>query len=97
MHKLSRSFLNGALGLLWFGFSAVALAQQSGVSGSVTDQANAAAANASVELINLTSNSIRSARVDASGKYSFTEVAAGSYRLVVEASGYNEAFVVRGL
>ena len=66
------------------------LAQHGGVSGTVNDSANAAVTTATVELINLASNNIRSARVDASGKFNFTEIAPGQYRLVVKAPGYNE-------
>lgn len=90
MHKLFRPALNGLLGVLLLGCFHVAFARQGGVAGAVTDQANAAVANASVELINLTSNSIRSVRVDASGKYSFGDVSPGQYRLVVKAPGYND-------
>ncbi|MGH9837557.1 MAG: TonB-dependent receptor domain-containing protein [Blastocatellia bacterium] len=89
MRKLSRSFFHGLPCAMLLGIGGLALAQ-SGVSGSITDQANAAVANASVELINLTSNSIRSVRVDASGKYSFSDVSPGQYRLVVKAPGYND-------
>ncbi len=67
------------------------LAQQGGVSGAINDSANAAVTTATVELINLASNSIRSARVDGSGKFNFNDVAPGQYRLVVKAPGYNES------
>jgi outer membrane receptor protein involved in Fe transport len=82
-----RSFIVVLPMLVWMAGNAWA---QTGVSGSVADQAGAAVANASVELINLSSNSIRPARVDAAGKYSFSDVAPGPYRLVVKAPGYND-------
>jgi outer membrane receptor protein involved in Fe transport len=82
-----RSFIVVLLMLVWMAGNSWA---QTGVSGSVADQAGAAVANASVELINLSSNSIRPARVDAAGKYSFSDVAPGPYRLVVKAPGYND-------
>ena len=67
-----------------------ALAQQGSVSGVVNDSANAAVTSATVELINLATSNVRNTRVDNSGKFTFTDVAPGQYRVVVKAPGYNE-------
>ncbi|MBI1761029.1 MAG: TonB-dependent receptor plug domain-containing protein [Acidobacteria bacterium] len=66
------------------------LAQQGSVTGAVNDTAGAAVITATVELINLAASNVRTARPDANGKYSFSDVAAGQYRLVVKAPGYND-------
>ncbi len=85
-HSLRASLLLALCSVL----AQAVLAQQGGVSGALYDSAGAAVTTATVELINLASNSIRTARPDAKGKYSFTDVAAGQYRLVAKVPGYND-------
>ncbi len=85
-----------ALAMSW---ATPALAENGSVSGTVTDPSGAIVVNATAELINLASNVIRSAKVDGAGKYSFTELNDGRYRLVIRAPGYNNVgrtIVVQG-
>lgn len=70
--------------------SQVGMAQQGGISGAVNDSAGAAVSTAMVDLINLATSSVRTTRTENAGKFSFTEVAAGQYRLVAKAPGYND-------
>lgn len=88
---LWQSLRAGLLLVLCGGLSQAVRAQQGGVSGTIKDSAGAIVINATVALVNLTSSNIRTARVDANGKYSFINVAAGHYRLLVEAPGYNDS------
>lgn len=88
---LWQSLRAGLVVALCSGLAQAVLAQQGGVSGTVNDSAGAAVVTATVDLINLASSSIRTTRADASGKFSFDKLAAGQYRLVVKAPGYNDS------
>jgi hypothetical protein len=55
------------------------------LSGTVKDPAGEAVGAATVELINLASNAIRVARVNAAGRYEFESLPPGQYRLVARA------------
>ncbi len=56
--------------------------------GNVTDPGGAAIPNATVHLINSATNSDRTTTTDQRGKYSFSGVAPGTYRLLIEAPGF---------
>lgn len=58
--------------------------------GSVTDPSGAAIPNATVHLINPATHADRTATTDAHGIYTFQEVAPGTYRLLVEAPGFEK-------
>lgn len=70
--------------------SQMGLAQQGAISGTVKDSAGAAVTTATVDLINLATSSIQTTRTNNDGKFSFTEVTGGQYRLVAKAPGYND-------
>lgn len=75
--------------VLLVGWPGVARAQQGSVSGTVIDTSGAVVAGATVNLINLASNVIRTAVTDPNGKFEITGLPSGQYRLVVKATGYN--------
>lgn len=58
--------------------------------GNVTDPNGAAISNATVHLINPASNSDRTTTTDQRGSYTFSDVAPGTYRLLVQAQGFEE-------
>lgn len=67
----------------------LALAQGTGsLSGSVLDPGGAVVPGAAVTLRDLRSNSIRQTSANAEGQYLITPLAAGEYRLEIEASGF---------
>ena len=69
--------------------SPLALAQGTGsLSGSILDPGGAAVPDAKVTLRDLRNNSTRQASTNAEGQYSITPLAAGEYRLEIEASGF---------
>ncbi|SPF38736.1 Cna B domain protein [Candidatus Sulfopaludibacter sp. SbA4] len=61
------------------------------VSGQVTDQQNAIVAGAEVRLIDVGTNIARSAVTNETGRYSFINVAPGSYDITVEKPGFSQA------
>ena len=71
--------------------SSLAWSQMRGsLRGSITDPSGAAIPNASVHLINAATHSDRTATTNAHGIYTFQEVAPGTYRLLVEAPGFEK-------
>ncbi|MGB6481896.1 MAG: carboxypeptidase regulatory-like domain-containing protein [Candidatus Acidiferrales bacterium] len=58
--------------------------------GNVTDPSGAAIPNATVHLINSANNSDRTTTTDQRGAYAFAEVVPGTYRLLVEAQGFEK-------
>lgn len=64
--------------------------------GSVTDPSGAAVPKAKVRLIRSSDNSEQAAVTDQQGSYSFSQVAPGTYRVVVDAQGF-EAYEKVGL
>jgi len=89
--RLLRASGSATLTVLFLSWTNVVLAQGGSLSGTVTESSGAVVVSASVELINLTSNRIRTTRVDGKGKYEFTGLPDGQYRLVVKAPGYNDS------
>ncbi len=61
------------------------------VSGTVTDQTDAAVPGATVTLSNSTNGFRRNTTTDNNGNYSFPGIAPGKYQLEVEASGFSKA------
>ncbi|MBI3950804.1 MAG: TonB-dependent receptor [Acidobacteria bacterium] len=90
MNLLKQAF-RGALTVLLLCWTTTTMAQDGTISGSVIDPNGAVVVGATVELINLASNRIRSTKTDGSGKYEFTGLPDGRYRLVVKAAGYNDS------
>jgi hypothetical protein len=58
--------------------------------GNITDPSGAAIPNATVHLINFATNSDRTTTTDQRGSYTFADVIAGTYRLLVEAPGFEK-------
>ena len=56
--------------------------------GSVTDPSGAPIPNATVHLINSVDNFDRTASTDAGGNFAFSDVITGTYRLLIEAAGF---------
>lgn len=56
--------------------------------GNVTDPSGAAIPDATVHLINSATNSDQTTTTDQRGRYTFSEVAPGAYRLLIEAPGF---------
>jgi len=86
----SLRFCAGAVGMAIFFLGSIPSLSQTQVllRGSVTDPSGAAIANAVLHLINTANNSDRTAATAQSGKYAFPDVAPGTYRLLVEAAGF---------
>lgn len=78
------------VGLLLLGSSPAWSQMPSSLRGSVTDPSGAAIPNATVHLINPATHSDRTATTDAHGIYTFQEVAPRTYRLLVEAPGFEK-------
>ena len=68
--------------------SAIAAAQTSQLSGIVTDPSGGVIPGATLEMENLATGLKRTVVSDAAGAYAFLQVAPGTYRLVVKASGF---------
>ena len=66
----------------------MAHAQSSAVSGVVTDPSGAAVAGATVNLTNIDTGVNRAAVADPQGRYQFSQVTPGNYRIKAEAAGF---------
>ena len=66
-------------------------AQRSRINGFVTDPAGAFVANATVTLNNVDRNQSVTTHTDATGRYEFTELTFGNYKVSVEQSGFKKA------
>jgi hypothetical protein len=87
----SRLSLRAVLGLILFS-APLALAQfTSNVQGVVQDSSGAVVPKATVTLTNNATQGTRSATTDNDGNYRFVSLAPGSYKLTVEASGYQRS------
>lgn len=82
--------------LIFVNATALLLAQGGAFSGSVTDPSGAAVTSAKVLARNTANGTTREAAVAASGLYQIAGLAPGSYRLEVEASGFQK-FIQSGL
>jgi len=75
-------------------FSTAALAQfTSSVQGVVEDSTGAGVSKATIHLINNNTQATQSATTDGSGNFEFVSLAPGSYKVIVEASGFAKAQV----
>ncbi|MCI0422376.1 MAG: carboxypeptidase-like regulatory domain-containing protein, partial [Acidobacteria bacterium] len=72
--KLLRWTFQGMLTVLLITWATTVMAQQGRVTGTVTDPAGNVVAEATVELINLASNRIRTTKVDGNGRYEFADL-----------------------
>jgi hypothetical protein len=90
MHERFRKRLGAVLPLLLFIVLTVAsYAQNARFTGQVTDSQNAAVAHATIDITNQDTGAQRHAETDESGTYTVPYLAAGHYRIVVEAPGFN--------
>jgi iron complex outermembrane receptor protein len=86
--KRSRTILTAGLFLCLAGVSQV-LAQQNGtLAGTVSDQAGKAIPGATIEFRNEVNGASRSIAADSEGKFSATDVAPGTYTIMVAAPGF---------
>jgi hypothetical protein len=77
--------------LLWASFCSAQFT--SSVQGSVQDPSGAAVPNATVDLLNVKTNTMSAAATDAVGNFHFESLAPGSYKLTATASGFRKAEV----
>ncbi|MBM3756441.1 MAG: carboxypeptidase regulatory-like domain-containing protein [Acidobacteria bacterium] len=63
------------------------------LNGVVSDPSGAVVPNATVELINVDTNSKRDTATDASGSFAFQQVNPGNYRLSAKATGFSSALI----
>jgi hypothetical protein len=73
-----------------FGFPANAQSDLTSVTGTIHDPSGASVPNATVTMKNDATGSERKATTDSSGVYSITSIPAGSYTMIVEASGFQK-------
>src|SRR5262249_9086387 len=74
--------------------AATAVAQESGgatINGTVTDPSGALIAGAKITATQVTTSTQRTTRTSNAGLYSFSALAAGSYDLIIEATGFKQA------
>lgn len=84
----------GYVFLLVMGVSLLAHAQSgtsSAISGTVTDATGALLPNASITAMETNTKAIRSGKTDASGRYLFSQVNPGTYRVTIQVSGFAPA------
>jgi iron complex outermembrane receptor protein len=81
-----------ALGIFISG-AASAMAQSANVSGTIKDPDQSVVSNAVVTLTNAATGQSLQGTTDAAGRYSFTTVAAGTYRLEAHKDGFSPAVV----
>ncbi|HKY26556.1 MAG TPA: carboxypeptidase regulatory-like domain-containing protein, partial [Pyrinomonadaceae bacterium] len=87
MLKATRYFL--LLAAFVLGISVPAFGQGTGtISGTVSDEKQAAVVNATVTARNTATNSTRTSQTDSDGRYRFENMAIGSYEITVENSGF---------
>jgi hypothetical protein len=60
------------------------------ISGSVTDSSGGSIANATVQIVNAQTSQSRSTTSDSDGRFVFTELLPGTYRLMIENSGFKK-------
>jgi hypothetical protein len=77
--------------VLWASFCSAQFT--SSVQGSVQDPSGAAIPKATVNLLNVRTNGIRTASTDAAGNFDFESLAPGSYKVTAEANGFRKAEV----
>ena len=91
LHFLSRAF---ALGLLFIAstmsVSAQSQALNGQIEGTVSDQNNAAVANATITVTNIETGAIRTVTTDESGVYRFPLLSLGTYIITVEAANFKK-------
>lgn len=85
----SKRLFFSILFLALFGFSAFSQNRQETIKGTITDANGANIAGAKVKVRNKISGSESQTQTDANGNFSFDGLAAGNYRVTVEASGFS--------
>ena len=91
-----RSFARFLSALLVIGLFALPVFSQQGTStvrGTVKDPQGNVVAGASVKLISVANNAVRSAQTSDEGNFVFEAVQVGDYRLEVEASGFKKGVI----
>jgi hypothetical protein len=88
MRKISELLLTG------FGFAAMLAGQGlTSVSGNTKDPTGAIIPGVSVQLANVGTGAERNQVSDSQGRYSFSQVQPGSYKLTAKASGFNDVAI----
>lgn len=90
LRKSGSAALFVLLATLLFSIGALAQSGTSGISGTITDQAGAVVPGATVKLINPATNFERTTTANDAGRYTFSGVPAATYRIEVEAAGFNK-------
>jgi outer membrane receptor protein involved in Fe transport len=80
---------------LLLGTPFVALAQQAGIVGTVTDQSGAVVSQAVVEAKNLATGTSHQAITNDVGQYTISDLGVGTYQLVIEKKGFRRGVVER--
>src|SRR5688500_20214799 len=92
----SPTFLLGAILVLAAATSAFAQAGSTGaITGSVRDEKGAGVPNATIEIVNVTGVTERTATSDSNGNFNAQQLSPGTYKLVVSAPGFSKAEVDR--
>jgi hypothetical protein len=81
---------------LWLSSTLLAgslFAQQTQLSGTVTDPTGAVIPNATLSLVSTTTGAQRDATADGEGRYTFLQVTPGSYKLTAKAAGFSDVVV----
>jgi hypothetical protein len=68
-------------------------AQQTQLSGTVTDPTGAVIPNATLSLVSNTTGATREGTADSEGRYSFLQVTPGTYKLTAKAAGFSDVVV----
>ena len=87
MHKLL-----GAVSLFLF-FAAGLFAQQTSLTGTVTDPTGAVIPNATITIVNDATGAQREATSDSQGRYTIAQVVPGTYRLTAKATGFADVVI----
>jgi hypothetical protein len=82
------------LGVVLFLFVvAGAFAQQTSLSGTVTDPTGAVIPNASITIVSIETGAQREATSDSQGRYTMAQVTPGTYKLTAKATGFSDVVV----
>jgi hypothetical protein len=91
---VTRSCLGTLLAIaLLIGLGVPAMAQQTQLSGTVTDPSGAVIPNATVTIVNLENGTSRDAVADADGRYTFLQAQPGKYKLTAKAAGFTDVTI----
>jgi len=90
-HGMARTGVLLGVIVLWASFCSAQFT--SSVQGSVQDPSGAAIPKATVDLLNVKTNTMRTAATDAAGNFDFESLAPGTYRITTTASGFRKSEV----